>query len=69
MIHQGERLSLGLKAGDDVFGVHAEFDNLDGNLATDRFLLLRQVNDTATPFANLLQQFVTADSISGLLKG
>ena len=61
MIHQRQRLALGLEAGDDLLGVHAQLDDLERDPAAHRFLLLGHVDDAAAAFADLLQQLVAAD--------
>jgi hypothetical protein len=58
MVHQGQRLALGLEAGDDLPGVHAQLDDFDGHLAADRLLLLRQVDGTEPTLADALEQLV-----------
>ncbi len=68
MIHQGQCLPLGFKTGNDTPGVHAQLDHLKGDAATDRFLLLGHVHHAAPALANLLQQFVMADPVAGLLE-
>ena len=67
MIHKRQRLSFRLKARDDRVRVHAELDDLERDPTTHRFLLFGHVNDTATAFTDLLQQFVTANPVSRLL--
>ena len=67
MVHQGQRLPLGLEAGDDLFGVHAQLDDLERDTAADRLLLLGHVHDAATAFADFLQQLVPAKAVTGLL--
>ena len=69
VIHQGQRLTLGFKAGNDVLGVHPQLDDLEGDLAADGFLLLGHVNHAATAFTDLLEQFVAANALSNLLDG
>jgi hypothetical protein len=69
VVHQRQGLALGLEAANDLFGIHAQLDDLERDAATDRFFLVRHVHDTATAFANLLQEFVAADVIAGLLWG
>ena len=54
MVHQGQGLPLGLKAGDDLAGVHAGLDDLDGDLAAHRVLLLGYEDQPHTAFADLL---------------
>ena len=67
MIHERDRLPLGLETGDDVPRVHAELDNLERHAAADRLLLLGHVNDAATTLANFLQEFVALDAVPGFL--
>ena len=61
VVHQGQRLPLGLEAGDDLLGVHARLDDLQGHLAAHRLGLLGHVDDAHAAFADLLQQLVGAD--------
>ena len=61
MVHHGQRLALGLEAGDDLPGVHAEPDDLEGDAPADRLLLLGHVDHTAAALADLLEQLVAAD--------
>ena len=55
MIHHRQRLSLGLESGDDAPRVHAQLDDFERDAASDRFLLLRPVNDPTAAFADFLQ--------------
>ncbi len=41
MIHEREGLALGLEAGDDLFRIHAQLDDLEGDTAFDRVALFR----------------------------
>ena len=59
MIHQGQGLALGLEAGDDLAAVHAGLDDLEGDLAADRLLLLGHVDDAHAAFADLLRAACT----------
>ena len=61
VVHQGQRLPLGLEAGDHLLGVHAQLDDLQRHLAADRLLLLGHVDDAQAALADLLQQLVGAD--------
>ena len=61
MIHHRQRLPLGLEAGDDLLGVHAQLDDLERDLAADGFLLFRQPDHAEAAFAEFLQQLVAAD--------
>ena len=69
MVHQRQRLPLGLEAGDDLAGVHARLDDLEGDLAADRLLLLGHVDDAHAALADLLDQPVRADLGAGSLVG
>jgi hypothetical protein len=62
MVHQRQRLPFGFKPRDHLFGIHAELDNLQRDAAPHRFLLLGHVNHAAAAFAELLEEFVLADS-------
>ena len=61
VVHHGQRLPLGLEAGDHLPTVHARLDDLERDLALDRPGLLGHEDDTHSPFADLLQQLVGAD--------
>ena len=59
-------LSLRLKAGQDAFGIHSGFDQLEGHLALDRLGLLGNPHRTHPPFPDRFQQFVaTGDDDAG----
>jgi hypothetical protein len=64
MVHQRKRLSLGLKACDHAFRVHARLNQLEGDTPVDWFLLFCHENDATTAFANLLQQLVSTHTIA-----
>jgi hypothetical protein len=69
MIHHGQRLPLGLEAGDDLLGVHAELDDLEGDAATNGFDLLRDIHHATTAFADPLQQLVAPNGLAdGLVR-
>ena len=61
MVHQGQGLALGLEPGDDLPGVHAGLDDLEGHLALDRLELLGHEHHPEAAFADLLQQLVAPD--------
>ncbi len=48
-------------------GVHAGLDHLEGHTAAYGFLLLGHEHNAAATFADLLQQFVTTNSVPSLL--
>ena len=62
MIHHRERLPLGLKAGDDLLGVHAQLDDLECHAAADGFLLFGDIDHATAALAEILAQFVAADT-------
>src|SRR5437867_189337 len=66
MVHHGQGLALGFEARDDLPGIHAQFNYFEGDAAADWFLLLGHINHAASAFADLLEQFVPADTITGL---
>ena len=46
-----------------------KLDHLERDLPSKRLLLLGHINHTATALANLLQQFVATNPVSGFFKG
>ena len=65
VVHQRERLPLGLEPGDHVAGVHPGLDDLESDLAADRRLLLGHEDDAHASFADALEQLVRPDAIAG----
>ena len=61
MVHQRQRLPLGLEAGDHLLRVHAELDDLERDAAPDRLALLGHPDRAEAAFADLLEQLVAAD--------
>src|SRR5208283_5100126 len=61
VIHQRQRLAFGFEAGDDLPGVHAQLDDLEGDLADDRLALFGHVNHAHAAFGNLFQQLESAN--------
>jgi hypothetical protein len=68
MVHQRQRLPLGLEAGDDLPAVHAGLDDLQGDLAADGLFLLGHVDDAHAALADLLEQLVRADAVAGAFR-
>ena len=64
VVHHRQGLPLGLEAGDHLLRVHAELDDFQGDLATDRFFLLGPVNGAEPAFADELQQPIGPDALS-----
>ncbi len=56
-----QRLPLGLEAGDDLFRIHPQLDDLERDAAFYRALLLGHVDSAESTLADLLQQLVRAD--------
>ena len=56
MVHEGQRLALGLEAGDDLAAVHTRLDDLEGDLAPDRVSLLGHEDHTHAALADLLKE-------------
>ena len=67
MVHQRQRLPLGLEAGDHLPRVHARLDDLERDRPLDRLGLLGHEDDAHAAFADLLQQLVRADDRAGAL--
>ena len=65
MVHQCERLLLGLEPGNHLLRVHAPLDQLHRYFAADRLFLIGFVHDTHSPFADLTQDAVRADALGG----
>jgi hypothetical protein len=66
MFHQRESLTFGIKPGDHVFSIHAGLDDFQRDTPPDGLLLFRHEYNTATAFADLLEQLITPDAISRL---
>ena len=58
MVHQCERLTLGLESGDNLLGVHSELDDFQGDASSNGLALLGHVDDTEAAFTDLFQQLV-----------
>ena len=67
MIHQSDGLAFGLEAGDDLFGVHAQLDDLEGDAAADRHFLLGHPDAAHAAFTDFLEQLVPTDAIPSFL--
>src|SRR5205814_8880339 len=65
MVHQRQSLPLRLEAGDDLFGLHPEFEYLQGNPAADGFGLFSHIYDPAPTLADFLQEPVAANPVPG----
>ena len=65
MIHQRQRLPLGLEARHHFARVHAGFDQLDGDAAAHGLLLLGQPDFAHAALANPLQQMIGTDDPAG----
>ena len=61
-------LALRLKPGYYGVGVHARFDDLQRHLAPHRTVLLGHVDDPEPTLTDLLQQFVTANLMTGTFR-
>src|SRR5262249_53235551 len=65
MIHECQRLPLGLEAGDDLARIHSRFKNLQSDLAPNRLGLVCHKDHTEAAFADLLQELIRADDRAG----
>src|SRR5439155_12147588 len=60
MVHERQRLPLRVESRDDLLGVHAQLDDLERDATPHRLFLFRDIHDTASAFADLLEEFVRA---------
>ena len=58
MVHEGQGLPFGFEARDDLAGIHAGLDDLQRDLAPDRFGLLGHEDRPHATFADLWQQLI-----------
>jgi hypothetical protein len=61
VVHHRQGLPFGLEAGDDLPGVHAGLDDLEGHLALHGLRLFGHEDGAHAAFADLLQQLIGAD--------
>ena len=61
MIHQRQRLPLGLEPAKDLPGVHAQLDDLEGDLTDDRLALFGHIHHPHAALADFLKQLVAAN--------
>ncbi len=69
MIHHGEGLPLLRKARDDLLRIHAELDDLQRHAPPHWCQLVCHPNRAKATSTDLLQQFVSADQVAGMLPG
>ena len=65
MVHERQRLPLGLEAGDHLAAVHAGLDDFQRHLAADGMLLLGDEDQSHAALADLLHQLVGTDHRAG----
>ena len=65
MIHEGQGLPFGLEASDDLAGIHTRLDDLEGDFAAHRALLLGDEDQPHAAFADLLYELVGTDDRAG----
>ncbi len=68
VVHQRQRLALGLEARDDLARVHAGLEDLQRHAPADRMLALGEEDRTEAALADLLQELVGADQAPGALE-
>jgi hypothetical protein len=68
VVHEGERLALGLEAGDGLLGVHSGLDDLEGDLALDGMELLGAANDAHAAAAESTEDPVGTDEGAGAVE-
>ena len=65
MIHERERLPLGLEAGDDLPAVEPRLDDFERDFARDRSSLFGQPDVAHAAFAEPLEELVQPNAIGG----
>ena len=66
VVHQGQGLAFGLEAGENLTGIHARLDYLEGDLALNRLLLVGKIDDATPTLADFLQQLVATNAATRL---
>ena len=67
MVHQRQRLPLGLEPGQHLLRVHPRLDDLERDEPLDRLGLLGQLDHAHAPLADLLDELVLAgDDVPGV---
>ena len=61
MVHQRQRLALGLEPRDDLVRIHPRLDDLDGDAAADWLRLLGEVDGTHAALAEELDDTIRSD--------
>ena len=64
MVHESQGLTFCFKPGDHLFGVHAQLDDLEGNLPANWFGLFSQIYYAAATVAQFLEQLITPDPVA-----
>jgi hypothetical protein len=68
VVHHGQRLAFCFEARDDITGVHAQLDDLEGDAAADRLFLVRDIHHPTAALPDFLAQLVTANAVAGLFE-
>ena len=68
MVHERQRLTLGLKPGDDLLRIHARLDHFDRHPSLHRLALLGDINGAESADPELFQKLVTANDRAGALR-
>jgi hypothetical protein len=63
VVHDRQRLALDSEAGEDLAGVHPEFDRFKRYQAANGFALLSQVYGAHAPFAERSKDVITAEVV------
>ena len=68
VIHHGQGLTLRLKAGHDLLGVHPEFDDLQSNPTADGLFLFGEIDGAHATLADDFEDAVGAYAFGRTLK-
>jgi len=61
MVHECQRLPCGLKPGDDLFGIHPQLDDLDGDATTQGLSLFSSPDRTEAALAEFFEELIVTD--------
>jgi hypothetical protein len=68
VVHKGQRLAFSFEPGDNLFGIHPQLDDLEGDAPANQRCLLGHINNAATAFAELLENLIVTDCFRRLIR-
>ena len=64
MVHHGQGLALGLEPRHDGPGIHAQFDDLEGDSTPNRLGVLGHIDHPTPALTDFLHQLVAVDPLA-----